>query len=308
MVLHDFVERITEKGIVAKILDQGRRFYRFKKYALYAGRVLRGRLSARSQHGARGLQPQPHLHAGRRHSGHASICCSVHRPVGRNHRRPRARSAVPPLPIPVLSSNWIIDWRRFHEVLAANPAGRAAQRIAEDRSVPVPQLHDTAGRRRQPAVPQPEARRDAGPSVGTGRRQGDEDQKSAHPGRDREGDRTAPWPRSTACTSIRRSGTTSSRRPSSAAAAKGSAGRRHDRGGSVRRPRAWRPPVVPLAEGQGLEADAAVADTLATSPWPTCCGSSATSALSTGFRRSRRFRRLHPSLARLRGANAAQSQ
>ncbi len=31
MVLHDFVERITEKGIVAKILEQGRRFYRFKK-------------------------------------------------------------------------------------------------------------------------------------------------------------------------------------------------------------------------------------------------------------------------------------
>ncbi len=32
MVLHDFVERVTEKGIVAKILDQGRRFYRFKKW------------------------------------------------------------------------------------------------------------------------------------------------------------------------------------------------------------------------------------------------------------------------------------
>ena len=31
MVLHDFVEGITEKGIVAKILEQGRRFYRFKK-------------------------------------------------------------------------------------------------------------------------------------------------------------------------------------------------------------------------------------------------------------------------------------
>ena len=31
MVLHDFVERITEKGIVAKILEQGRQFYRFKK-------------------------------------------------------------------------------------------------------------------------------------------------------------------------------------------------------------------------------------------------------------------------------------
>ena len=63
MVLHDFVERITEKGIVAKILEQGRRFYRFKTDALYAGGVLRGRLPARPQHGARGLQPQPHLHA-----------------------------------------------------------------------------------------------------------------------------------------------------------------------------------------------------------------------------------------------------
>jgi Animal haem peroxidase len=31
MVLHDFVERITEKGIVDRILDQGRRFYRFRK-------------------------------------------------------------------------------------------------------------------------------------------------------------------------------------------------------------------------------------------------------------------------------------
>ena len=31
MVLHDWVERLTEKGIVAKILHDGRKFYRFKK-------------------------------------------------------------------------------------------------------------------------------------------------------------------------------------------------------------------------------------------------------------------------------------
>ena len=55
MVLHDFVERITEKGIVAKILEQGRRYYRFKKDALHASRIFRGRLPARPQHGARGL-------------------------------------------------------------------------------------------------------------------------------------------------------------------------------------------------------------------------------------------------------------
>ena len=31
MVLHDFVERLTEPGIVARILNDGRKFYRFKK-------------------------------------------------------------------------------------------------------------------------------------------------------------------------------------------------------------------------------------------------------------------------------------
>jgi hypothetical protein len=31
MVLHDWVERITETGIVAKILREGRKFYRFQK-------------------------------------------------------------------------------------------------------------------------------------------------------------------------------------------------------------------------------------------------------------------------------------
>ena len=37
LVLHDWVERITEKGIVAKILDQGRRFFRFKTQTVHAG-------------------------------------------------------------------------------------------------------------------------------------------------------------------------------------------------------------------------------------------------------------------------------
>ena len=31
MVLHDFVERLTKTGIVARILNDGRKFYRFKK-------------------------------------------------------------------------------------------------------------------------------------------------------------------------------------------------------------------------------------------------------------------------------------
>ena len=40
-----------------------------------------------------------------------------------------------PTPISVLPSNWIIDWRRFHEVALAESAGRAAQPVAPDRSV-----------------------------------------------------------------------------------------------------------------------------------------------------------------------------
>ncbi len=31
LVLHDFVERLTEDGIVARVLNEGRQFYRFKK-------------------------------------------------------------------------------------------------------------------------------------------------------------------------------------------------------------------------------------------------------------------------------------
>jgi hypothetical protein len=31
MVLHDFIERITEKGIVSRILERGRRFFHFKR-------------------------------------------------------------------------------------------------------------------------------------------------------------------------------------------------------------------------------------------------------------------------------------
>ena len=129
MVLHDFVERITEKGIVAKILEQGRSFYRFKKDALYAGGVLRGRVPARPQHGARGLQPQPHLHARRAAPGDAQSCCFRFTGLSGGiigDLAPNPPTA--PLPIPVLSSNWIIDWRRFYQVRAdANPAGVTAQ-------------------------------------------------------------------------------------------------------------------------------------------------------------------------------------
>ena len=94
MVLHDFVERITEKGNRRQDSRPGAPLLPLQEDALHAGRVLRGGLPVRPQHGARGLQPQSQVHAGRRHSGHAQSAVQVHRPVGRNHRRPRARSGA----------------------------------------------------------------------------------------------------------------------------------------------------------------------------------------------------------------------
>ena len=52
MVLHDFVERVTEKGIVAKILERRPAVLPLQENAVHAGRVLRRRVPSRSQHGA----------------------------------------------------------------------------------------------------------------------------------------------------------------------------------------------------------------------------------------------------------------
>ena len=55
-----------------------------------------------------------------------------------------------PLPIPVLPSNWIIDWRRFYEVLDANPAGVPLNASRKIDPFIVPAAAHAAGRRRQP--------------------------------------------------------------------------------------------------------------------------------------------------------------
>jgi hypothetical protein len=52
---------------------------------------------------------------------------------------------VPPLPLPVLSSNWIIDWRRYHEVLPANPAGVPLNASRKIDPFLVPELHQLPG-------------------------------------------------------------------------------------------------------------------------------------------------------------------
>ena len=75
MVLHDFVERITEKGIVAKILEQGRRFYRFKKTPYMP--VEFSAAAYRLGHSmVREVYSHNHVHARRSRFRLRSTCCS----------------------------------------------------------------------------------------------------------------------------------------------------------------------------------------------------------------------------------------
>jgi hypothetical protein len=117
LVLHDFVERLTEPGIVAKILHDGRKFYRFKRtpympveFSAAAYRLGHSMVRQRYSHnrvfqdigfdllfGFTGL------------SGQIIGDLMPNPPPGG------------PLPVEKLPSNWIIDWRRFYDL--GTPAG-----------------------------------------------------------------------------------------------------------------------------------------------------------------------------------------
>ena len=124
---------------------------------LHAGRVLGRRLPARPQHGARGVRSQPGLRTGSRLrqplfaftglSGGILGDLAPNPPTG-------------PTPVPVLPSNWIIDWRRFYEL---GPSGGAAVPLNLSRKLDpllVPALHTLPGGGGDLAVPQPQARRE----------------------------------------------------------------------------------------------------------------------------------------------------
>jgi hypothetical protein len=185
LVLHDWVERITQKGIVATILDHGREFYRFKRtpfmpveFSAAAYRLGHSMVREAYSHNRiftqGGLAPAT-LALLFRFTGLSGGI------VGELAPNP----PTAPTPISVLPSNWIIDWRRFRSG-AAESCGRGVQSVAQDRSVRRADAAHAAGRRREPSVPQPEARRDARTAVGTVGRQGDEDSQSADARRNRD--------------------------------------------------------------------------------------------------------------------------
>ena len=145
MVLHDFVERITEQGIVHRILERGRQFYRFKKtpfmpveFSAAAYRLGHSMVRESYSHNRiftdGGLAPAT-LQLLFRFTGLSGGI------VGDLAPNP----PTAPTPIAVLPSNWIIDWRRFHEVALPNPAGVTLNFSRRIDPFVVPTLHTLPG-------------------------------------------------------------------------------------------------------------------------------------------------------------------
>ncbi|GAA4117866.1 heme peroxidase family protein [Aminobacter aganoensis] len=112
MVLHDWVERLTETGIVARILHEGRKFYRFRTKPFmpweFSGAVYRlghSMVRPRYNHNRIFRTPQPHLAEGTFNFFFRFTNLSG----GLDSGTP-GQGTFP--------SNWVIDWRRYFELPA----------------------------------------------------------------------------------------------------------------------------------------------------------------------------------------------
>jgi hypothetical protein len=116
MVLHDFVERITESGIVAKILHEGRKFYRFKKWP-----YMPVEFSAAAYRLGHSMVREVYSHNRvftPNDGGVPATLDLLFRFSGLSggilgNLAPDPPQA--PTPVRLLPSNWVIDWRRFYE-------------------------------------------------------------------------------------------------------------------------------------------------------------------------------------------------
>jgi hypothetical protein len=145
MVLHDFVERITEKGIVAKILQQGRRFYRFKKFP-----YMPVEFSAAAYRFGHSMVRERYSHNKIFTNGGAGGAASLDQLfqfTGLSGAiAGQLAGQVPGFHLPALPSNWIIDWRRYHDFKQPpNPADVPLNPSRKIDPFLVPKLHDLPG-------------------------------------------------------------------------------------------------------------------------------------------------------------------
>jgi hypothetical protein len=138
MVLHDFVERLTGEGTVARILHDGRKFYRFKtrpympvEFSAAAYRL--GHSMVRQTYNYNRVFPDADF----------SLLFGFTGLSGQILGELAPQPPQGPLPVAVLPSNWIIDWRRFYELDQStdDPAfARNASRLLDP--LLVEELHD----------------------------------------------------------------------------------------------------------------------------------------------------------------------
>jgi hypothetical protein len=140
LVLHDFVERLCGEGIVARILHDGRKFYRFKRvpympveFSAAAYRLGHSMVRQRYPHNRIFTAADFNLFfAFSGLSGEIIGDLAPNPPTG-------------PLPMATLPSNWIIDWRRFYKL---GPSGGAPVDATPSRTIDpylVPALHSLPG-------------------------------------------------------------------------------------------------------------------------------------------------------------------
>jgi hypothetical protein len=141
IVLFDFVERLTEPGIVAKILHDGRKFYRFKtrpymplEFSVAAYRLGHSMVREVYSHN-RAFRPNVPRIA----PASLRLLFTFTGLSGNIHGDPNN----PPVHLP---SNWIIDWRRFFDL--GTPATAPNFEFNSSRKLDpfiTPQLHDLPG-------------------------------------------------------------------------------------------------------------------------------------------------------------------
>lgn len=143
LVLHDFVERLTEPGIVAKILHEGRQFYRFKKVPYmpveFSGAAYRlGHSMVRESYSHNHIFG-PSIANLRTLFAFTGLSGGI---VGDLAPDP----PTAPTPVPVLPSNWIIDWRRFYDFAPpTNPVDVPVNHSRKIDPFVVPELHTLPG-------------------------------------------------------------------------------------------------------------------------------------------------------------------
>lgn len=110
IVLYDFIERITEDGLIDKIRHDGRKFYRFPK----SGPYMPVEFSAAAYRLGHSMVRQNYDHNRLFQNADFSDLFQF---TGKSGFIAGSVGGVPTLP-----SNWIIDWKRFHEIGGSAPA------------------------------------------------------------------------------------------------------------------------------------------------------------------------------------------